>query len=38
MVELKEMTMIVERQKAIKVSYKNIEVGEYYADLIIDNK
>ena len=28
----------VEPQKQIKVYYKNVEVGEYYADLIVNDK
>jgi len=34
--ELKSRGFYVEAQKQIKVYYKNIEVGEYYADLIVD--
>ncbi len=36
-IELKRMGFIVEKQKAIKVYYKNLIVGEYYADLIVNN-
>ena len=36
--ELKSNGFEVESQKQIKVNYKNIEVGEYYADLIVNNK
>lgn len=36
--ELKNNGFEVESQKQIKVYYKNIEVGEYYADLIVNNK
>ncbi len=35
--ELKSRGFYVEAQKQIKVFYKNIEVGEYYADLIVDD-
>lgn len=36
--ELKNNGFEVETQKKIKVFYKDIEVGEYYADLIVNNK
>ncbi len=36
--ELRQMNFFVERQKQIKVFYKEVEVGEYYADLIVNNK
>ena len=36
--ELKNNGFEVESQKQIKVYYKNIEVGEYYADLIVNDK
>ena len=36
--ELKKNGFEVESQKQIKVYYKNIEVGEYYADLIVNDK
>ena len=36
--ELKNNGFKVETQKQIKVNYKNIEVGEYYADLIVNDK
>ena len=36
--ELKKNGFEVESQKQIKVYYKNVEVGEYYADLIVNNK
>lgn len=35
--ELKNKGFQVEAQKKIKVYYKGIEVGEYYADLIVEN-
>ena len=35
--ELRAMDLFVEKQKQIKVFYEAIEVGEYYADLIVDN-
>jgi len=35
--ELKSRGFQVESQKQIKVFYKNIEVGEYYADLVIND-
>ena len=36
-IELKLMGINVEKQKQIKVYYKEEQVGEYYPDLIIDN-
>lgn len=36
--ELKSRGFYVEAQKQIKVSYKGIEVGEYYADLVVNEK
>ncbi|MES2332612.1 MAG: GxxExxY protein [Bacteroidota bacterium] len=38
LVELMEMNIFCERQKPIKVFYKNRIVGEYFADIIIENK
>ncbi len=35
--ELKNQGFKVEAQKQIKVFYKNVVVGEYYADLIVDD-
>ena len=35
--ELKENGFKVEAQKKIKVYYKNIEVGEYFADIIVND-
>lgn len=36
--ELKNNGFEVESQKQINVYYKNVEVGEYYADLIVNDK
>lgn len=36
-IELKSMGINVEKQKPIKVYYKEQQVGEYYADLIIED-
>ncbi len=36
--ELKERGFNVEANKQIKVYYKGIEVGLYYADLLVENK
>lgn len=36
--ELKKNGFEVESQKQIKVYYNNVEVGEYYADLIVNDK
>lgn len=35
--ELKNKGLYVEAQKKIKVYYKGIEVGEYYADLVVED-
>ncbi len=34
--ELREMGLIVEKQKPISVRYEGKEVGEYYADLVVN--
>lgn len=36
-IELKHMGLKVDKQKNIKVFYKGYEVGNYYADLVINN-
>jgi GxxExxY protein len=36
-IELIKMNLQVEKQKNIKVYYKGYEVGEYYADLIVND-
>ncbi|MEA3494643.1 MAG: GxxExxY protein [Bacteroidota bacterium] len=36
-IELRKMGLLVSQQKRIKVYYKNEEVGNYYADLLVDN-
>ena len=36
--ELELMHLKVEKQKPIEVRYKEIRVGEYFADLIVENK
>ena len=38
LIKLKNNGFDVESQKQIKVYYKNVEVGEYYADLIVNDK
>lgn len=38
MIELNELGLYCERQKQIKVFYKEKEVGEYYADILVENK
>ena len=35
-IELVSMGLFVEKQKPIKVYYEGIEVGEYFADLIVE--
>ena len=37
-IELKESGFFVEAQKQIKVNFKGTEVGEYFADLVINEK
>lgn len=36
-IELTKMGLTVERQKLIKVYYDDLEVGEYFADLLIND-
>ena len=36
--ELCKRGLSVEQQKAIKVRYDSVEVGEYYADLLVENQ
>ena len=36
-IELKKSGLYVEKQKQIKVFYKDNEVGVYFADLIVEN-
>ena len=36
LIELTSMGMMVEKQRQIKVYYQEKEVGEYYADLLVD--
>ena len=36
-IELKNQGFKVEAQKQIKVFFKNVVVGEYYADLVVDD-
>jgi len=38
MIELKKMGLVSEKQKPIKVFYEEILVGDYYADIIVENK
>ena len=38
MIELKLLGLNCEKQKPISVFYKNLNVGEYFADIIIENK
>ncbi|WP_366183714.1 GxxExxY protein [Flavobacterium ovatum] len=37
-VELKSRGFSVEAQKRIEIYYKGVEVGEYYADIIVEDK
>jgi len=36
--ELEKAGLVVERQKPINVYYESVLVGEYYADLLVENK
>ena len=36
-IELHKMGLLVSQQKRIKVYYENEEVGDYYADLLVEN-
>ena len=36
-IELSESGLAVEKQKSIKVNYNGKQVGDYYADLIVNN-
>jgi len=38
MVELQRIGLKAQRQVAIKVDYKGIEVGNYFADLVVEEK
>lgn len=37
-IELKKLGFAVEQQVAIDVYYDNIKIGEYFADLLVENK
>ncbi len=37
MIELKEAGFFCERQKPINVFYKEAQIGEYYADIMVDS-
>jgi len=37
MIELKKLGLNAEKQKQLKVYYDNFEIGEYFADIIINN-
>jgi GxxExxY protein len=37
-IELKSMGLFAEKQRRIKVIYEEQQVGDYYADLIVDEK
>lgn len=38
MIELKERGLSVERQVPIKIAYKGHEVGDYFADIVVEGK
>lgn len=37
-IELRKMGLFVEKQRRIKVFYEGNEVGDYFADLVVDDK
>ena len=37
MIELKKLGLIAEKQKQLKVFYDEFEIGEYYADIIVND-
>ena len=37
MIELKKLGMFCERQKTIKVYYDDVQIGEYFADIIVND-
>jgi GxxExxY protein len=38
MIELAKQGLMCERQKCIPVYYDNIEIGKYYADIVVEDK
>lgn len=38
LIKLRDIGLLVEKQVPIKVYFKEQQVGEYYADLIVENK
>lgn len=38
LIELKQLELFCERQKPISVFYKNENIGDYYADIIVEDK
>lgn len=38
LIELKNMRLKCEKQKPIRVKYNGVTVGEYFADIIVENK
>ena len=38
MIELKKLNLECEKQKPISVYYDNMSIGDYYADIIVENK
>jgi len=38
MIELKKLGLVCSKQKSIEVFYDNYKVGQYYADIIVENK
>jgi len=37
-IELRKSNLFVESEKTVKVKYDNYVVGEYFADIVVDNK
>jgi GxxExxY protein len=38
MIELSKKGLMAEKQKPIKVFYRNVMVGEYFADIVVEDK
>jgi len=38
MIELKRLDLICEKQKSLNVSYDGLIIGEYYADIIVNER
>ncbi len=38
MIELQKLRMVAEKQKPIKVKYEGQSIGEYFADIVVEDK